>query len=144
MVEPVTFRPAPVQAPVETPPKRGPGRPPTVAARPSARSLKSEISATLMQINLVLIMIPPLRQDQMDMVEIDALASSLDEQARKSPRFRKALEGALTATGGAGLISILAIIGTRRAARHGLVPVEIDQQLGNLLAQGSSRRNGAS
>lgn len=93
-----------------------------------------------MTINLVLVMIPPLRQDQMDMVEIEALADALDEQARKSPKFRKALEGALAAGSGAGLIGIIAIIAGRRAARHGMIPSEADQMLGNMLAVGASAK----
>jgi hypothetical protein len=131
----VTFKPGPTQeaiGPKETAPKRGPGRPPGS----SSKSLKSEIASTLMSINLVLIMIPPLRRDQMDMVEIEALADALDDQARKSPRFRKALEGALGVGSGAGLIGIVTIIIGRRAARHGIAPEEMDQMLGNLLATG--------
>ncbi len=73
------------------------------------------------------------------MVEIDLLATSLDDQARKSPKFRKALEGALTASGSAGLISIVAMIGARRASRHGMLPAEIDRELGNLMASGKAR-----
>jgi len=134
----VEFKPGPTQDAVrETAPKRGPQK---AAPRPSSRSLKSEIASTLMTINLVLVMIPPLRQDQMDMVEIEALADALDEQARKSPRFRKALEGALAAGSGAGLIGVVAIIGARRAARHGMIPAEADQMLGNMLAQGASAK----
>jgi len=134
----VEFKPGPTQDAVrETAPKRGPQK---AAPRPSTRSLKSEIASTLMTINLVLLMIPPLRADQMDMVEIEALADALDEQARKSPKFRKALEGALMAGSGAGLIGIIAIIAGRRAARHGMIPSEADQMLGNMLAAGASAK----
>lgn len=137
----VEFKPGPVQMPTgETPPKRGPGRPAKV---PSSRSLKVEISAMLMTINIVIMMIPPLRNDAMDMVEMEALADALDEQARKSVRFRKALEGALAAQSGGTLIGVLAIIGARRAARHGMLPEDADQMLGNLLAQGMQASKGA-
>lgn len=133
----VEFKPGPTQDAVrETAPKRGPQK----SAPRQARSLKSEIASTLMTINLVLVMIPPLRQDQMDMVEIEALADALDEQARKSPKFRKALEGALAAGSGAGLIGVIVIIAGRRAARHGMIPTEADQMLGNMLAVGASAK----
>lgn len=112
-------------------------RPKTAPApRPSSASLKKQISGALMTINLALIMIPPLRRDVMDMVEIDALATALDDQAKQSKRFRQALETALSATTGGNLVGILAIVGARRAARHGMIPEEADQMLGNLLAQG--------
>ena len=119
--------------------ERAPKRPRVASVpRPSTRSLKAEIAAQLVMINFVLVMIPPLRQDQLDPVEIEALASSIDDQCKKSPRFRKAVEGALMAGSGAGLIGILAIIGARRAARHGYIPAEADQMLGNLLATGQA------
>jgi hypothetical protein len=130
----VQFKPGPVQETLETPPKRKATGTPNRAT--STRSLKSEISGMLMTINLVLIMIPPLRQDQMDMVEIEALADALDEQCKKSVKFRRAMEAALGAGSGASLIGVVAIIGARRAARHGILPPESDQALGNLLAQG--------
>jgi hypothetical protein len=130
----VTFKPGPVQDTLETAPKR---KAASASPRaPSNRSLKSEISGMLMTINLVILMIPPLRADQMDMVEIEALADALDEQCKKSIKFRRAMEAALGAGSGASLIGVVAIIGARRAARHNFIPNEADQQLGNLLAQG--------
>lgn len=132
------FKPGPAQEAInETAPKRGV---PKSSARPSSRSLKSEISGLLMTINLALMMIPPLSKDQMDLVEIEALADALDEQARRSPKFRKAIEGALAMGSGGTLIGVCAIMGARRAARHGLLPGDaatVDQTLGNLLAQGT-------
>lgn len=93
-----------------------------------------------MTLNLCIMLIPPLSKDQMDMVEIDALAEALDEQAKRSARFRKALESALAAGSGGTLVGVMAIIGARRAARHGMIGgeqgQEVDQMLGNLLAQG--------
>jgi hypothetical protein len=135
----VTFKPGPVQESIESAPKRN--TPKAGPGRPSTRSLKSELSGLLMTLNLAIMMIPPLSRDQMDMVEIEALADALDEQARKSPKFRKALESALAAGSGGTLIGIMAIMGARRAARHGMIGgaehgPEIDQQLGNMLAQG--------
>lgn len=142
MTPPLEFKPGPTQDAIrETAPKRnGPGRPPS---RPSTRSLKSEISAAIMQVNLVLMIFPPTRADALDMVEIDALADALDEQAKKSARFRKALEGALLASSGGSLVGVIAIILGRRAARHGIMPIEVDQQLGNLLAAGTQASKAA-
>jgi hypothetical protein len=90
----------------------------------------------LMTINLALYVIPPLRVDVLDDVEIEALARAIDEQAKRSIRFRKALEMALTAGSGGTLFGVMAIIGARRASRHGMLPPEVDQTLGNLLAMG--------
>jgi len=134
-----TWTPEAVQDTGEVPPRRGPGRPPGSGAK-STKSLKTEISGLLMTLNLAIMLIPPLSRDQMDMVEIDALADALDEQAKKSVRFRKALETALAAGSGGTLIGVCAIIGARRAARHGLIggenAQEVDQTLGNMLATG--------
>lgn len=131
----VQFKSGPVQESIrEEPPKRG--RPTTIRGGASSKSLKQEISGLLMTINLAIMVIPPLRQDAMDMVEIEALADALDEQAKKSAKFRKALETALAGASGGTLLGVCAIIGARRAARHNVLPPEVDQQLGNLLAQG--------
>lgn len=136
----VVFKPGPIQETTvrETAPR---GRPPKAAPRPSTRSLKAEISGLLMTLNLAIMLIPPISRDQMDMVEIEALADALDERAKSSPKFRKALEAALSAGSGGTLIGIAAIMSARRAARHGLIggehADEMDQTLGNLLAQGT-------
>lgn len=134
----VTFRPGPAQEPIETPPKRGRSNGRAGPGRPAAKavSLKPQIAGMLMTLNLALYVIPPLRVDVLDEVEIEALARAIDEQAKRSVRFRKALETALSAGSGGTLIGVVAIIGARRAARHGVMPIEVDQQLGNLLAMG--------
>lgn len=140
MMAAVVAGPPPTQLPPdikETAPKRGPGRPrgaKTAPSAPSRRSLREPIAATLMTMNLALMVIPPLRNDQLDMMEIDALARALDDQAKQSPRFRKVLENALTLSSGGQLVGVLAIIGARRAARHGLLPPEADGQFGAMLA----------
>lgn len=137
------FKPGPIQEPItaEQAPKRKPGpakgtpRPPRPAS-PARASLKTQIAGMLMTINLAFYVIPPLRVDVLDEVEIEALARALEEQAKQSPRFRKALETALAAGSGGTLVGVAAIIGARRAARHGILPADIDPQLGNLLAVG--------
>lgn len=137
MSGPLRGGPPPTQLPPdikETPPKRGTPRDTSRASNARRRSLKPQIAGTLMMFNLALTVVPPLRRDVLDEVEINALAEALDEQARQSPRFRKYLEAALSATGGGQLVGILAIIGARRASRHGALPPEIDGQLGALLA----------
>lgn len=69
----------------------------------------------------------------MDEAEIDALASALDAQAKGSPRFRAMLTNALAVSSGGQLLGVCAIIGARRAARHGIIPMEMDAQLGMML-----------
>jgi hypothetical protein len=134
------FRPGPIQEPIgETAPKRGPTKPgpkPGAAAARKTASLKPQIASMLITMNLALYIIPPLRVDVLDEVEIEALARGLDEQAKASPRFRKYLEGAIAAGSGGTLMATVAIIGMRRASRHGMLPEVLDQPLGNMLAQG--------
>lgn len=142
-----TFRSGPPaeQLPIEnltgeTPPKRGPGRPrKTSSTRTSSgqfgrRDLKSEVSGFLFTMNMALAMIPPLRVDVLDVVEIDALSTAIVEEAKRSARFAKMVDSMLKVTGGAGLFGIVFIIGARRAARHGILPPETDMQLGMLLS----------
>jgi hypothetical protein len=95
---------------------------PTRARRTPTRrykTLEPQLRSVLVMFNMVAMVVPPLQADALDEAEIFALAKALDQQARQSPRFRKALEGVLSATSSAGLISVIAIIGARRAARHG-------------------------
>jgi hypothetical protein len=82
--------------------------------------------------------IPEKVGDELDGGEIAALASSLDAQCRRSPRFRKWVEGFLTAGSGGTLIAVVGMIATRRAARHGLIPngEVVDMQLGTIMAGG--------
>lgn len=117
------FGPVPPKAKEEKPkPKRA----------PSQRGLTNDIAALLIQANLMLA--PVLRDDVMDDVEILALAKAVDDQAKKSPRFRKALMRMVEMSGGSGLFSITLIIVGRRAARHGMISPDWDAKLGAYLA----------
>lgn len=113
-------------------PKRGGKKETKPPSGVSQKSLATEIAAVLIQANLILT--PVLRGDAMDDVEIMALAKAMDEQAKKSPRFRKALMKALEATGGAGLLTVVGMILGRRASRHGYVPRDWDEKMGAYLA----------
>jgi hypothetical protein len=116
-------------------PRRG-GRRATDAA------LKSGVAGLLVTVNLVAMMAPPLRADKLDEIELNALADALVEQARTSPRFRRALEAAVAASSGGALLGVLLIIGARRAARHGVLGLtsEVDDQLGTLLAMSQAKQ----
>lgn len=120
----------------ETPPatRRGPGRPRGSTNRRSTKSLRPQIASTLMAMNLV-VYLTPFNKDALDEVEIEALATALDEQAKQSPAFRRYLQGALGVASGGQLFGVLAIIGARRAARHGFmgIPAEADGQMRTLL-----------
>jgi hypothetical protein len=122
-------------------PKRR-GRPPgskNTGGGRRKRSLKTEIGGTLTLLNMG-VQLSPLSRDALDAIEINALAEGLDEEARKSPQFRKYLEYAIGVTGAGGnLYAVLAIIATRRAARHGYLPEVVDQQLGTLLAMSTGK-----
>lgn len=123
------------------------------AAPRGPRSLAPEIAGMLTLVNTLVIMSPlgtrPMEAmtdpnvqpervgDELDDAEIGALAAALDAQARRSPRFRKMLEGMLTAGAGGQLIGVLGIIAARRAARHGIAPPMLDPMLGGMLAGGN-------
>lgn len=121
---------------------RGKGRGP--------KSLAPEISAFLSLVNGVLIVSPlgtrpieaitdvnvaPTRiGDELDAAEITALAAGIDAQCRRSPRFRKYVEMVLGAGSGGTLMTVIALIAARRAARHGMLPPDVDAMAGMILA----------
>lgn len=129
----------------QPPPKRGPGRPKGSKTKPRAtgsppkrggsatyRSRRAKIGGTLTMFNMALSM-SPLRGDRLDALEIDALAKTLDEEARKSATFRRYLDAALGVTGAGGIWSVLGLIAVRRGARHGLLPADFDANAAMLL-----------
>lgn len=135
----------PPEAQSDTAPKRR-GRPPKDPNAPVVRrgprrskSLETQIGGMLMTFNFAFMVVPPLRQDALDPAEIAVLAKAIDEQARQSPTFRKYLEGMLAVTSGGQLVSVCAIIGARRLARHEIgLPSEADAMLGQMLETMSS------
>lgn len=136
----------------ETVPKRSRGRPPKIdpitgervnkprgsgsptPRKSTTRSLETQIGALLTTVNVVVMMVPPIAPDALDVAEITALAKAMDAQCRQSPRFRKYVEAMLAAGSGGQLLGVVAIIAARRASRHGMAPAEIDPMLGAMLA----------
>lgn len=114
------------------PPKPKEEKKATTRRPPQQRGMTNDIAALLIQANLMLA--PVLKDDVMDDVEILALAKAVDDQAKKSPRFRKALMRMVEMSGGSGLLSITLIIVGRRAARHGMIAPDWDHKLGAYLA----------
>jgi len=127
----------------ETPPRRGRGRPRGSRTRVDApsrasasrASLETRIGGMLLVCNSIVYLIPGAQKDALDPTEIAALAKAIDAEARQNARFRRYVEAALSAGSGGQLFGVLAIIGMRRASRHGLLPVELDGTFGALLAQ---------
>lgn len=135
---------------VSRPSKPSKPRKPSQSRARGPRSLRPEIGAFLTLTNSLVLMSPigtrpieatinpavePTRiGDELDEAEIKALASAIDAQCQRSPRFRKYVERVLTAGAGGQLLSVLGIIATRRAARHGLAPAMLDPMLGMMLA----------
>lgn len=133
-----------------TAPDRKARRRKTATRARGPKSLAPEIGAFLALVNGIVIVSPlgtrpveaitdpaitPERVgDELDAAEIGALASAIDAQCRRSPRFRKYVEGVLTAGSGGTLVTVLALIAARRAARHGLIPAHIDAMGGMILA----------
>lgn len=131
--------------------KRRPSTPrrPSPSRARGPKSLRPEIAALLTMANSILVMSPlgtrPLEAitdptveptrvgDELDAGEINALASAIDAQCQRSPRFRKYVETVLGAGSGGALITTLAMIATRRAARHGIAPPMLDPMLGMIL-----------
>lgn len=124
-----------------------PGRRPTTR---KAKSLREPIAALLTMVNMAVLMSPlgtrpmsattdpsvtPERVgDELDAAEINALATAIDLQCQRSPRFRKYVESMLGVGSGGALISTIGIIAVRRAARHGLAPAMLDPTLGIMLS----------
>lgn len=135
----------PIDGTGEAKPKRSPGRPradgsPAQSRRSptgqfSRRDLKTEIAGALMAANIVVLMIPPVSGDALDMTEVDALATAMAEEAKRNARFAKLVDAMLRATGSAGLFGVVGIIAARRMARHGAFGLtrDVDAQLGTLL-----------
>ena len=128
--------PAPAFSPVALPAKRGRGRPrkdgdstPRTlgAPRASSRSLETEIGALLVTVNLPLTMFLP--RDAFDEVEIPALAAAIDDQCKRSPRFKSYVLRALKVQSATSLLAVVAMIGARRAARHGVIPATMNPEM---------------
>lgn len=108
------------QAIVPPKPDTAPKASGTRAARSrTTRNLEDEIGAALVTVNLPLMAFLP--ADALDEAEIVALAAAINDQAKRSVRFRKFVERALVVTSGGQLVTVGAAIGLRRAARHGLL-----------------------
>lgn len=114
----MTFKPANDEPPQRGNSKRSSGTTKR-AARPSTRSLRKEIDAFVVFLNGVVGVVAP--NDALDSIEVAALVHAIDEEARTNAKFRRGLESLLNITSGGSLWMVVAIIGARRVARHGMV-----------------------
>jgi len=113
-------------------PPKDPNAPPGVRKPRAARSLETQIGATLVMANLPVMAFAS--GDALDDAEIVALSKAIDAQCKQSPAFRRYVVGALEITSGGQLVGVVGIIGARRLARHGiLLPAEADAMLGKML-----------
>jgi hypothetical protein len=145
MIDTATVTPAPAfsAVPLPEPPKRGRGRPRkdgttgdsaprTPGAPRGSRSIRTEVGSLLVTVNLPLSMFLPV--DALGPEEIDALAMSIEDQCKRSPRFKSYVLQALKVQSATSLLAVVAMIGGRRAARHGIIPEAMQpQQLDNAL-----------
>ena len=145
MTDAATVTPAPAfsAVPLAEPPKRGRGRPRkdgttgdsaprTPGAPRGSRSIRTEVGSLLVTVNLPLSMFLPV--DALAPEETDALAMSIDDQCKRSPRFKSYVLQALKVQSATSLLAVVAMIGGRRAARHGIIPEAMQpQQLDNAL-----------
>jgi hypothetical protein len=72
--------------------------------------------------------------DPLSPPETVALAKALTVQAQAHPTFRRYLELAISTSDSADILFVVAAIGVRRAANHGLVPEQIGQVASAALA----------
>lgn len=117
----------PPKAKQDAPPKgpTGTAARPSTSSRAKVTSLEDDIGAALVLVNLPLLVMPGLALDE---AEIAALAISLNDQCRRSPRFKKYVEKALTITSGGQLATVGLMIGARRAVRFGALRVVMGPQ----------------
>jgi hypothetical protein len=99
----------------------------TRTTRSYSGSLENQLGAFLVTVNAPLMLFAS--RDALDPVEIQALAKALDQEAQRSPRFKKYLQQALAIQGGTSLLLVIAAIAGRRVVRHNLV--EVPAPLGN-------------
>ena len=97
------------------------------APRRGSVSLENQIGAFLFTVNAPLQLF--LSNDALDAVEIQALASAINQECQRNARFRKYVESALRVQGGTSLMLVVAAIAGRRVVRHNLV--DIPQPIGN-------------
>ena len=132
--------------PATTAAPRRRGRPPgsknrTTSSRTTA-NLEDQIGGLLILVNAPLQLIPALSKDALDPTEIQALAKATALECERNATFKKYVMQVLKAQGSVGLIGVVALIASRRAIRHGLLPIpaEIggnegaDQALGFVIA----------
>lgn len=135
--------PVPSEPPADEQPKRGRGRPrkdPTDAS-PVRRGTRGPavtedaVGGLLFMFNIPLSVFGPTRNDALDPVEITVLSKGIVEQCKSSPAFKRYVQMALKMSGATGVITPLAFIIGRRAARHGLLPggAEADAQMGKMI-----------
>jgi hypothetical protein len=91
------------------------------APRRTSGSLENQIGGLLFTINAPFQLF--LANDALDVVEVQALAHALDQEAQRNARFRKYVESALAVQGGTSLALVVAAIVGRRVVRHNLITV---------------------
>lgn len=106
-------------------------RNPTTPRRGRGPSLETRVGAALAKYNmmaLVILQIAPgmNSEDALDADEIIALAHGLVAEANAHARFRTMLEAAIAVGNADSLYATVLIIAARRAARHHILPAELD------------------
>ena len=104
--------PAPPKAP-----KRA-SRPSRARAAVSRAKIREGLDQLVTMVNTLLVVVAP--YDALQPKEVAVLVNALDEQAAKSPRFRRGIEALLTVTSGGSLGLVVGLIVGRRLARRRL------------------------
>lgn len=119
------------------------GKPDSTPRRQTV-NLESQIGAAILAVNIPLSFALP--KDALDMVEVQALAKALNDEANRSPRFKKMLEQFLKVQGGTSLILVIAAIAGRRVVRHNIItlpeaitPDQADALLGGFISMTTNK-----
>ncbi len=97
-------------------------------------NLEKTIAAQLVSLNFF-VLLSPWKEDALNEEEIFALAKALNNQAQSSPRFKKALEMAMSGASSGELLGVVMMIIVRRAARHNMIPPVFGIIAGGLLPE---------
>jgi len=91
-------------------------RPSRAKAAVSRAKIREGLDQLVAMVNTLLIVVAP--YDALQPKEAAVLVNALDEQAEKSPRFRRGVEALLTVTSGGSLGLVVGLIVGRRLARR--------------------------
>lgn len=116
-----------------------PGAPASAPRRsrtPKGRVSKEQVFAVLYPLNIGLYMVPPTRQDALNDEELNALCEAIAKVAAVNKHVERAILGVVEGSAYVELLIVVAAIGIKRAAIHGLLPREVGGTIGTFMGLG--------